>query len=87
MFASSHARPRSGGAGDARPRAPEPSATERGALITSGRLSVLEQLEKSLKQDRPWEKVPRTLACSHARTHARTHARSSRLRLARWRGR
>jgi hypothetical protein len=32
------------------------SATARGSMITSGRLSVLDQLEKSLKQDRPWEK-------------------------------
>lgn len=32
------------------------STTSRGSMITSGRGSVLDQLEKSLKQDRPWEK-------------------------------
>jgi hypothetical protein len=31
--------------------------TERGSVIMSGRLSVLEQLERTIKSDRPWEKV------------------------------
>jgi hypothetical protein len=33
------------------------ASTQRGSMVTSGRLSVLEQLERSIKQDRPWEKV------------------------------
>jgi hypothetical protein len=70
MFASSHTPrhgewPQSGRVGDVRARAEPPCSTARGSLITGGRLSVLEQLEKSIKQDRPWEKVPRARAsCS-----------------------
>ena len=83
MFASSHTPrhgewPQSWRVGDVRARAEPPCSTARsstpGSLVTSRRLSVLEQLEKSIKQDRPWEKVTRARATRSARSQRRSGA-------------